>query len=471
MEKGDIAGIIDRLVIVPDTNILLYLYKCSFNASQNIVDLLNKVKDKVIIPSRVYKEYLGHKDEEQAKIDRKYDNFAKNLKNQVTELKRKLGKNISESRKYEFPDCDVLEVGINSFLDKIVQAITTYENSLSSEKQNKSVQQANVEQIIQFWKDNEKVMDDVTIIRLLEYIQEGELRFRYKMPPGYMDEAEKDKGKETDKEKKRNSKADGFEDRIRKYGDLFIWKEILEIGKKLTNGEKVIFLTNDVKEDWWIVKGEQDNKIPICMREELKQEYVAATGDDRIEFLTLSKFYEIFSNYYEICDIKTALELGYESYVRGLLYGKYENEIEERICAEAKEIDWEDINSDFYNIDTPDIEVYGFDIGAISLHYDDDGETAFYDVLVSSEPFFVEISRKEGEQLFWLGDVEIRGNLAIQIQRDLRNLDEDGISIEDFSYDVLSCRDAWDVLQEREAEREQDAKAEMYDALEEYYRH
>ena len=109
MEKNDVAGIIDNLIIIPDTNILLYLYKCSFNASKNIVDLLNKVKDKVIIPSRVYKEYMAHKDEEQAKIDRKYDNFTKNLKKQVSELKGKLGKNISEGRKYEFPDCDVLE--------------------------------------------------------------------------------------------------------------------------------------------------------------------------------------------------------------------------------------------------------------------------------------------------------------------------------------------------------------------------
>lgn len=469
MEKGDIAGIIDKLVIMPDTNVLLFLYKCSFNANQNIIDLLNKVKEKVIIPSRVYKEYMAHKDEEQAKIDRKYDNFTKNLKKQVSELKGKLGKSISEGRKYEFPDCDVLETGVNTFLDKAVQAITTYGNSLSSEKQNKNVQQANVEQIIQYWRDNEKIMDDITIVRLLEYIQEGELRFRYRMPPGYMDEADKDKEKEQgkDKETKRNNKEDGFEIRIRKYGDLFIWKEILEIGKSLSDGEKIIFLTNDVKEDWWVLQGEQDNKIPICMREELKQEYVAATGNDRIEFLTLSKFYELFSDYYKICDIKTTLELEYESYVRSLLYGKYRDEIEAQIAASVKEIEWEDINPDFYNIDTPDIEVYDFYIEGISLHYDDDGETAFYDVIVSSEPFFAEISRREEEQLFWLGDVEIIGNLVIQIQRDLRNLDEDGLSVEDFSYEVLSCRDAWEIMQERE----QDARAEMNDTLEDYYRH
>lgn len=457
MEKSDVYGIIDNLVIIPDTNILLYLYKCSFNASKNIVDLLNKMKDKVIIPNRVYEEYISHKDNEQAKIDKKYDTFTKDLESQVDGLKRKIGNSISESRKYEFPDCDVLETGINTWIDKMKNSITAYERSLSSEKQNKSIQITNVEQIIQYWSNQQRIRQKPSIIETLEYIKEGEFRYRYKMPPGYMDE-EKDKPSKGEK--------DTFETRVRKYGDLFVWKEILSIGSN-TEANKVLFITNDVKEDWWILQGEQDNKIPVCMREELKQEYTATTGNDKIEFLTLSKFYELFSDYYKICDIKTTLELEYESYVRGLLYGKYRDEIEAQIAASAKEIEWEDINPDFYNIDTPDIEVYDFYIEGISLHYDDDGETAFYDVIVSSEPFFAEISRREEEQLFWLGDVEIIGNLVIQIQRDLRNLDEDGLSVEDFSYEVLSCRDAWEIMQERE----QDARAEMNDTLEDYYRH
>lgn len=47
MEKSEIGTNIDKLVIILDTNILLYLYKCSFNASQNIVELFSKVKEKV----------------------------------------------------------------------------------------------------------------------------------------------------------------------------------------------------------------------------------------------------------------------------------------------------------------------------------------------------------------------------------------------------------------------------------------
>lgn len=455
MEKNDLAGIIDNLIIIPDTNILLYLYKCSFNASKNIVDLLNKVKDKVIIPNRVYEEYISHKDNEQAKIDKKYDNFTKDLKNQVDGLKRKIGSSISESRKYEFPDCDALETSINTWIDKIKNSITVYESSLSSEKQNKSVQITNVEQIIQYWSNQQRISQKPSITEILEYIKEGEFRYRYKMPPGYMDE---------DKDKASKGEIDSFETRIKKYGDLFVWKEILSIGSG-ANGNKVLFLTNDAKEDWWVLKGEQ--KDVVCMRDELLQEYLGTVGNDNIEFMNLSKFYELFSDYYKICDIKTTLELEYDAYVRGLLYGKYRDEIESKMEVEAEKIEWEDINPDFYNINAPDIEIYGFDISEITLHYDDDGETAFYDVLISSEPFLAEISRSEGERHFWLGDVEVMGNLVIQIQRDLRNLDEDGLSIEDFSYDILSCRDAWDVLREREL----DVRAEKDDALEEYYMH
>lgn len=455
MEKGDIAGIIDDLTIIPDANILLYLYKCSFNASKNIVDLLNKMKDKAIIPNRVYEEYISHKDNEQAKIDKKYDNFTKDLRSQVDGLKRKVGSSISESRKYEFPDCDALETGINTWIDKIKNSITAYESSLSSEKQNKSVQITNVEQIIQYWSNQQKIRQKPSITEILEYIKEGEFRYRYKMPPGYMDE---------DKDKASKGEIDSFETRIRKYGDLFVWKEILSIGCG-ANGNKVVFITNDVKEDWWVLKGEQ--KDVVCMRDELRQEYLGTVGNDNIEFMNLSKFYELFSDYYKICDIKTTLELEYEAYVHGLVYGKYMSEIEEKMYEGAEKIEWENINPDFYNIEIPDFNIYGFDIGEITLHYDDDGETAFYDVVLSTDPFFVEINRKDGELLLLLGDIEIIGNLVVQIQRDLRNLDEDGLSIKDFSYDVLLQREAQEVL----IEREQDAWAEMNDTLEEYCRH
>ena len=460
MEKNEIGTIIDKLIIVPDTNILLYLYKCSFNTSQNIVDLLGKVKEKIIIPSRVYKEYLNHKDEEQGKIDRKYDSFTKNLKKQVNELKGKINGSISESRKYDFPDCDVLETGIGTFLDKIILTIEKYENSLSAEKQNKSVQIANVAQLIRYWNEQGKIKSEPTIVQLMEYIKEGEFRFRYKMPPGYKDEEEKDK------EVKKDSKKDNFEGRIRKYGDLFVWKEIIDIGKERKD-EYLIFLTNDVKEDWWVLKGEENNKVPVSMREELRKEYMTITGSDKIEFMTLSKFYELFSDYYKICDIKTTLELDYESYVQGQVHTKYQEQIEEEIIKKLETIDWGEISGDFVNIIEPDIDIDDVFIEKITIHYDDDGETAIYDIKIGTTTLPIEIRKNDEESVVWIAEVELKGTIFIQIQRDLRNLDESGISFKSFSYDVLSNRDSWEIP----CEMEEDVLSEAKDTLEDYYNH
>lgn len=461
MEKSNIPEIIDNLIIIPDTNILLYLYKCSFNSSQNIVELLNKVRDKIFVPSRVYEEYIAHKDNEQAKIDKKYDKFTKDLRNQVNEVKVKISGSISESRKYGFPNCDVLEIGINNHLDNTVQAILAYARSLSSEKQQKSVQIANVEQLIQFLQTREKVLPKPNILQVMEYVKEGEFRFRYKMPPGYMDEEEKDK------QAKKDASKDNFEGRIRKYGDLFVWKDILKIGSDANPETTVLFLTNDIKEDWWILEGEVNNRQPVRIREELFEEYYAVTGNDKIEFMTLPKFYELFSDYYEICDIKTRLELDYDSYIQGLINSKYEEEIEVELRQKISEIEWDDIDSDFMFIETPEVDFDELRIDEIILNYDDDGETAIYDADVSVNTFPIHICSKESDGGSWIADVELNLKLSFQIQRDLRNLEEDGISFKSFTYDVISNRDAWEVYQEREL----DARAEADDAIENYYNH
>lgn len=61
----------------------------------------------------------------------------------------------------------------------------------------------------------------------------------------------------------------------------------------------------------------------------------------------------------------------------------------------------------------------------------------------------------------------MKGNLAIQIQRDLRNLEESGISFKSFSYDVLSNRDSEEAL----LEMKEEALSETMDTLEDYYNH
>ena len=280
------------------------------------------------------------------------------------------------------------------------------------------------------------------------------------LPLGDKDEEKKDK------EAKKDSKKDNFEGRIRKYGDLFVWKEIIDIGKE-REGKVIVFLTNDIKEDWWVLKGEQSNKEAVCMREELRKEYIAITGSDKIEFMTLPRFYELFSDYYKICDIKTTLELEYQSYVQGQIRTKFKEQIEGEIINNLKGIEWVEVSTDFEDIIEPDIDIDDLSIEEITLHYDDDGETAIYDIKISAETFPIEMKKIDDELVLWIAEVRVKGNLAIQIQRDLRNLEESGISFKSFSYDVLSNRDSEEAL----LEMKEEALSETMDTLEDYYNH
>jgi hypothetical protein len=70
--------------------------------------------------------------------------------------------------------------------------------------------------------------------QISELIKEGEERYAKHIPPGFRDDGK------TDDENKPDSN--------RKYGDLIIWKQILEKAK--TSNKSIIFVTNDAKDDW-----------------------------------------------------------------------------------------------------------------------------------------------------------------------------------------------------------------------------
>jgi hypothetical protein len=106
---------------------------------------------------------------------------------------------------------------------------------------------------------------------LATIFKEGKERYEKKIPPGYMDKKEK--------EQRGN---------LALYGDLIIWNEI--IGKFKEGDTKTIFVTDDLKEDWWLVfKGHT-----IGPRPELLKEFIKTTNKQILiykpeQFLKYSK--------------------------------------------------------------------------------------------------------------------------------------------------------------------------------------
>ena len=85
--------------------------------------------------------------------------------------------------------------------------------------------------------------------KMLTIIREGKFRYENEIPPGYKDEDDKT----------------GFQ----MYGDLILWFQIIDYAKE--NDQPIIFVTNDVKEDWW--HQEKGDKTKDTPRHELLYEF------------------------------------------------------------------------------------------------------------------------------------------------------------------------------------------------------
>ena len=93
-------------------------------------------------------------------------------------------------------------------------------------------------------------------------------------------------------------KKDDTSKDIRKYGDLLVWKQVLDKSKELKKG--IILITDDRKEDWWVrFKGKTLNPRPELKKEfqtETKQAFHMYQSDRFLEFATKYLNEEINAN-------------------------------------------------------------------------------------------------------------------------------------------------------------------------------
>lgn len=94
-----------------------------------------------------------------------------------------------------------------------------------------------------------KIGEELTYEQMTQISVDGRRRYEEKIPPGYMDQEDKTG--------------------LQKYGDLFVWMEILNHASEC--GKDVILITNDVKEDW------VDKKFDRKPRFELLKEFRSTT--------------------------------------------------------------------------------------------------------------------------------------------------------------------------------------------------
>ena len=230
----------ENALFVFDANILLNLYRYSDETRDDFFKILDKIKSRIWLPNQSASEFFENRLNVIYQQEKSYEEAEKSLKTLETEFKN--------SRQHPFITKKTLKK-LSLLSKEICEQLNESKNS-----HNKRINDDDVlDRIEELF--NSKVGNEYNKEQLEEIYQEGKVRFLDKIPPGYKD----------------GDKKDGSSQNIRKYGDLVLWKQILDESKKIEKG--VILVTDDRKEDWWI----RFNGKTLSPRPELKKEFQMVT--------------------------------------------------------------------------------------------------------------------------------------------------------------------------------------------------
>ncbi len=258
-------------IFVFDTSALLALYLSPEEARNQIyTKIFEKIKGRLWIPNHVQFEYLKNRASKiKEPINKSYiplredfikpiiDSFYKSL-NKVDTLKNNIKK--AESHPHMVSeDLEKYEVKLKEFV-KTTEEFEKKFNEQMEQKVNEILMLEKNDTVFQNLHKYFKVGREYTYEEIMQITLEGKHRYEFKIPPGYEDQKNKIG--------------------IQMFGDLIIWKQILEYSKE--NKKNIVFICNDVKEDWWHLVADKrgEKKRTNDPRKELIKEIKDHSGVD-----------------------------------------------------------------------------------------------------------------------------------------------------------------------------------------------
>lgn len=240
-------------LLIVDTNVLLDLYRLGKESRKDLKKSIEFFGDRIWLPYQASLEFHRNRVKVIKELGgSKYEEFLSILNDKAVPG---LYEAFKDFHRHPCIDYTFIEKRINKFKEELEEKVEKWRTEYPFDAENDDVLNWVTE------KYNGKVGEDYDAKQLLAIYGEGSIRYRAQVPPGYKDA--------NDKEKKEAGER-------YVYGDLIIWKSVVEKAKK----EKVdiIFLTNDTKEDWY-EKHKGQAKAP---RFELLREFHKETAQDII---------------------------------------------------------------------------------------------------------------------------------------------------------------------------------------------
>lgn len=256
-------------LIVFDTSSLLSLYRIATTARVEVLSALKSVSERIWIPHQVGLEFSRQR----SKIILDRQREFKEIREAVRHATQKAAEEIERTaarlvalrdRHLSVRQWNPSEHGLDR--DSILKRLDGLMNPASTELEAlESEFDLAHEEILRFdpvlarvdalFKGKVGPPFDAGQLRL---IRDDAINFRFpnEIPPGYRDR------KATD---------------LRSIGDLILWLQIVEEVGNRSGVERMLFVTNDTKEDWWTQNSKGE---PLHIRQELRQELMERTGAD-----------------------------------------------------------------------------------------------------------------------------------------------------------------------------------------------
>lgn len=241
----------ENYLFVFDTSALLELYFYSTKAQDELLnEILPQLEDRLWITSHVEYEYLKNREntirkpyvEKYESIDRDIinviDQSINNIKSKMKDFSGKT-KNID---KHPHVNIDIT----NSFNEKVDKFFDEFSYFKDQTKKEFTQRKTDIEKFSS--EENDEVLKRIREIfkvgkkydfrAKMKIIPEGELRKRLKIAPGFKDDSKEG---------------------LQQFGDLIIWKQIIDLAKE--NDRSVVFITNDIKKGDWCDLDKRDDRI------------------------------------------------------------------------------------------------------------------------------------------------------------------------------------------------------------------
>ncbi|MCO7199502.1 PIN domain-containing protein [Pseudoalteromonas sp. OANN1] len=253
LQQEQLKTLWNNAVIIFDANVLLNLYRYQQSTTEQMLQLIERLKDRVWIPYHVGLEYQRNRPKVIASQNTKFSEVEDIISKGTSAIRSNLEK-LQLQKRHSTIDPEPFLEAMNSATEAFVSEL----NKLKADHLSvvgEDVIRNRLDELLRdrvgAKPDSQKAIDELE--------NKAEVRFKNKVPPGYMD----------DEKEQSDEPVFSYANLTyrRKYSDYIVWSQIVEYAQS-SKVSDLVFITDDNKEDWWL-KVKQNGVKTISPRPEL----------------------------------------------------------------------------------------------------------------------------------------------------------------------------------------------------------